>query len=48
VVLLFLPAVAHVAVETDLASAAVVRYGNVIFGLPVDAGLDRWMGTMDS
>jgi hypothetical protein len=45
-VLLFLPTMAHVAVETYLASAAVVRDRNVVFGLPVEAGLNSAINTI--
>lgn len=45
-VLLFLPAVAHVAVGADLAATGIVI--DVIFGLPVDAGLSKGWSTIGS
>jgi hypothetical protein len=45
-VLLLLPAVAHVAVGADLAAAVVVV--DVVLGLPVDAGLNGGGLTMGS
>ena len=35
---MFFPAVAHVAVISDLAATGVIGYGNVVFGFPVEAG----------
>lgn len=48
VVLLFFPAVTHVTVHSNFAAAVVIRYGDVVFGLPVVARLGRGMYTIGS
>ena len=32
------PAVAHIAIITDLTATGVIRYGDVVFGFPIEAG----------
>lgn len=45
-ILLLFPSMTHVAVKAYLTSAAVIRNRDVIFGLPVETRLNRYIFTM--